>query len=99
LGIVADGEVAGDQVDFFPIFVDERCGRENARRKAQQACAGAAPVFLVERARENLLLDAGRIAGRRLPPGIHIDAVEFEMGLVDGHQSSSSLPISVRATA
>ena len=93
-GIVADGEVAGYQIDFFPIFVDEGCCGENARRKAQQACAAAPPVFLVERARQDLLLDAGRIAGRSRPSGVHIHRVEFEMGLVDGHRLIPPLQLS-----
>jgi hypothetical protein len=48
-------------------------------------------AFLVEVARQDLLLDASRIAGRGGPAGAHIDAVEFEMGLIDGHGDRSSL--------
>src|SRR5206468_8515708 len=90
-GVVADGEVARDQINLFPIFMDEGCGREYSRRKPQQAGATAAMAFLVEVARQDLLLDASRIAGRGRPASAHIDAVEFEMGLIDGHGARSSL--------
>src|SRR5712671_1361539 len=85
LGIVAHRQVTLDQINLFPILMDERFRREYAGRKAQEAGAASASPLLVERAGQNLLLDAGRIAGRRRPPGAHVDAVEFEMGLVDGH--------------
>src|SRR5690348_3510948 len=55
-GIVADRQVALDQIHLFPIFVDERVGREHPRRKPQQPGAAAAAALLVERARQNLLL-------------------------------------------
>jgi len=71
--------------------MNEGGGREHSRRKAQQPGAAAALAFLVERARQNLLLDPGRIAGWGRPAGVHVDAVKFEMGLVDGHGGRSSL--------
>src|SRR5437879_4169927 len=85
LGIIADREVSLDQVDLLPILVDKRLCREHPRRKAQQAGAAPVPPPLVEGAGQDLLLDAGRIARWGRPTGTHVEAVEFEMGLVDGH--------------
>src|SRR5438874_6443637 len=36
LGIVADRQIAVDEIHLFPILVDERLGREHARLEAQQ---------------------------------------------------------------
>src|SRR4051794_11235841 len=77
LRIVAHGEVAVQQVDLFPIFVDEGIGGVDPRLEAQQARAAARPGFLVEAAGQDLLLDAGRIAGRRLPAAAGVDLVEL----------------------
>src|SRR5437588_10714308 len=57
-GIVADRQVALDQVDLFPIFVDERLSREHPWRKSQQAGSAAAAALFVEQTRQDLLLDA-----------------------------------------
>src|SRR5437763_15108719 len=84
-GVAADGQVAVDQIDLLPIIVNKRRRREHARREAQQPRAAAGPAALIEPAGEDLLLDAGRIARRRAPAGAHIDGMEFEMRLVDGH--------------
>src|ERR1700757_1782970 len=84
-GIVADRQIALDQIDLFPIFVDKRLRREPPRRKPQQAGSAAVASLFVERARQDLLLDAWGIARRRRPARTHIDAVEFEMRLVDRH--------------
>src|SRR5215470_20331830 len=61
-GIVADGEIARDQINLFPIFVDKGRRREHPGRKTQQTRAAAAPVPLVKRSRQDLLLNASRIA-------------------------------------
>src|SRR5437763_7082513 len=84
LGVVADRQVALDQIHLFPILVHEGFGRVDSGLKAQQPRAAAALLRFVERAGEDLLLDAGRIAGRRLPAAAHVEAVEFEMRFVDG---------------
>src|SRR5437879_1102064 len=82
LRVVADDEIAGDEIDFFPMVVHERRGGVGAGRKAQEPRATAHLAALVEIAGENLLLDAGGIAGRCCPAGLHVDAGEFEMRLV-----------------
>src|SRR6185312_6903255 len=71
--------------DLFPVFVHERLGGVDSGREAQQPRARTAPVGLIERAGEDLLLNAGGIAGRSLPPGGHVDGVEFLVFLVDAH--------------
>src|ERR1700742_2124454 len=84
-GIVADGEVTRDQVDLFPVVVNERRGRVDARLEAQQPRTAAHLARLVEVAGEDLLLDAGGIAWRRHPSLVHVEAVKFEMRLVHRH--------------
>ena len=84
-GIVADGQIARNQIDLLPIVVDEGCGREHPRRKPQEPGAAAIAALLVERAGQDLLFDAGGVAGWRLPARTHVEAVEFEMRLVDRH--------------
>src|SRR6266567_3236266 len=59
-----------------------RAGRPagiGAGREAQQPRAAAVLLRLVERAGEDLLLDADGIARRRLPAAAHVEPVEFEM--------------------
>jgi hypothetical protein len=58
-GIVPDRQIALDQIDLFQIFVDKRLRREHPRRKPQQAGSAAVAPLFVERARQDLLLDAG----------------------------------------
>src|SRR5579859_1966465 len=90
LGVVADRQVARDEIDLFPIIVHEGRGREDAGLEPQEPGPAAAAPRLVEGAGENFLRDAGRIAGRRLPAPLHVHGVEFEMRLVDGHGGISS---------
>src|SRR5580693_10362297 len=52
---------------------------------SSDVCSSDLAALFVERARQDLLLDAGGIAGWRRPARTHIDAVEFEMRLVDRH--------------
>src|SRR5215470_107633 len=89
--VVADGQVAGDEKDLFPVLVYERLSREYAGRKAQEARARAALVCLIERAGQNLLLDTFRIASRSFPPGVHVEGMEFMVLLVDAHRASPSV--------
>src|SRR5258708_5332103 len=83
LGVVADGQIAVDEIHFLPIFVHERLGREDARLEAQQPGAIAALADLVEGAGQDLLLDAGGIARRGRPAALHVEAVEIAMRVVD----------------
>src|SRR5450755_3905731 len=83
--IISDRQVAGEQKHFFPIFVNERRCRVDAWRKARQPGPAAALVGLVERSRQDLLLNTRGITGRSLPSLRHVEGVEFTMALVDGH--------------
>src|SRR5450631_3907443 len=83
--IVSDRQVAGEQKHFFPIFVNERRCRVDTWRKAQQPGPAAALVGLVERSRQDLLLNTRGIPGRSFPSHRHVEGVEFIMALVDGH--------------
>src|SRR6185503_20944318 len=85
LGVVADDQVAGDEIDLFPMVVDERRCRVHAGVEAQEPRAAAHLAGLVEIAGKRLLLDARRIARRREPAVVHIDALELEMRLVEWH--------------
>jgi hypothetical protein len=79
LRVVADDQVAVDDVDLLPVVVHERLGGERARLDLQQPRAAAALRLLVEVRSEDLLVEAGRIAGRPLPAVLHVDLHEFEM--------------------
>src|SRR5262249_52266292 len=85
LRVVADEEVARQEIAPLPVVVDERRGRVGAGRKAQQARATAGAARLVDIACQDLLLNAGRIAGRRRPALVHVDFVKLEMRLVHRH--------------
>src|SRR5262249_33404750 len=67
------------------MIVDEWCSRISAGIEAQQTRAASALFPLVDVARENLLLDTFRIAFGCRPTGLHVQALEFEMGLVHRH--------------
>src|ERR1700733_14095732 len=60
--VVADDEIAGDEIDFLPMVVDEGRGREAAAGEAQQPRAASHLAPLVEIAGEDLLLNARGIA-------------------------------------
>ena len=85
LGVVADREIARQQIDFLPVVVDERCGRVDARLEPQQPRAASRLAPLIDIARQDLLLDAGRIAFRRRPALLQVEPMEFQMGLVHRH--------------
>src|SRR5215475_350716 len=53
LRVVADDEVARDQIDLLPMVVHERRGGVDAGIEAQQPCAAAHLAAFVEVAREN----------------------------------------------
>src|ERR1044071_3267455 len=63
--VVADNQVAGQDVHLLPVVVDERRRRIDARIEPKKS--GAAPVLalLTEIPREVFLVDAGGIPGGR----------------------------------
>ena len=62
--IVTHDQVAGDEIHFFPVIMHEGSGGERARFDPQQARAASRFPALVDVAREYLLFDADRVAGR-----------------------------------
>src|SRR5262245_29235360 len=85
LGVVADNQIARDEVDLFPVVVHERRGCVHPRIEAQKPRAAAHLAGLVEIAGQRLLLNAGGVARRREPAVVHVDALELEMWLVERH--------------
>src|SRR2546423_15318163 len=81
LRIVADDQVAGNEVDLLPMIVHERRGGEGAGLEAEQSGAASHLARFVEVTGENFLLDTCGIAGRRRPAGVHVDAGKFKMRL------------------
>src|SRR5271167_3961887 len=65
--IVANNEVAGDQVNFLPILMNKGLGSENAGLKTQEARSASASGLFIERTGKNLLLDAAGVYGRSNP--------------------------------
>src|SRR6266545_1117936 len=90
LRIVADDEIAGQEINLLPVVVHERRGGVFAGRKPQQPRPAPHFARLVEIARQDLLLDAGRIAGRTRPAFVHVDLVEFQVRLVHRHAAITS---------
>src|SRR5262245_18891020 len=87
--VVPDDEVARDEIDLFPIVVDERLRRIHAGREAEVACPVAALLFLVEKTREYLLMNALRVSRRRLPALAGVGLEKFLVFLVDSHLRTS----------
>ncbi|MNT90952.1 hypothetical protein D3C72_2319740 [compost metagenome] len=65
--------------------MDERSLGEDARIEAQQAGPAAAAAAFVERAGQDLLLDAGGVAFRHFPAGGQVQGMELVVKLVDCH--------------
>src|SRR5271166_1114323 len=80
--VIADDEVARNQVHLLPVIVHEGRSGVHAGFEAQEPRAASHLAVLVEVAREDLLRDAGGIAGRRGPAALHVHAGKFEMRLV-----------------
>src|SRR5436305_3036103 len=93
--VVADDQVPLHDIHLLPVIVHERLGRVRARLDLQEPRAAAAFIHLVEIARQDLLIEARRIALRPLPAGVEVDTDEFEMLL--GLHAPSSLPSSQAA--
>src|SRR3974390_761515 len=86
--IVSNRQVAGEQEHFFPIFVNERRCRVDAWREAKQAGPTAALFGLVERSRQDFLLNTRGISSRSFPSLRHVEGMEFFVDLVDSHWNS-----------
>src|SRR5690349_822254 len=86
--IVSDRQVAGEQEHLFPIFVNERRRRVDAGCEAQQSGPTAALFDLVERSRQDLLLNTRRIPSGSFPSLRHVEGMEFVVGLIDSHCNS-----------
>src|ERR1700680_3312475 len=82
LRIIADDQIAGEEINLFPMIVHKGRGREHAGVEAQQARPASGLGLFVDIAREGFLLDAGRIALRRRPARTHIERRKFEMRFV-----------------
>src|SRR5262252_3784317 len=85
LRVVADDQVALEEIDLLPVVMHEWRRGVDAGLEAQQPRAAAHLLRLVEIASKDLLLDARRVAGRRVPAILHIDAREFDVRLVHRH--------------
>src|ERR1035437_6225094 len=83
--VISDDQIARDNEHLFPIIVDERLRTVGPRQKTQKTGVTAAPLGGIEFAGQDLLLNAGRIAGRRFPSFGHIDLIEFTVFLIHGH--------------
>src|SRR5262249_29645709 len=88
LWIVAHPQISGEQHDFLPVGVHERCTRVESGWKTQQTGAKSTARVLIERAGEDLLAcTASRfIPGRQLPARGEIDAGELLMVFVERHR-------------
>src|SRR5262249_28107275 len=81
-----DIEIARNEIDLLPVVMHKRLRRERTGLKPQQPRPVSPLGCLIERACQDLLLDALRIALRRVPVACgHIDLMEFPVLLVDCH--------------
>jgi hypothetical protein len=93
----ATDQVALDEEDLFPIFMNEWDGRKRAGLDAQNPRPVADPVLLVEGAGQDPLREAGRIAWNLLKTLFEIEGREFHVALVVAHQRPSlRRPVVVR---
>ena len=77
--VVADDQIALEQVHLFPMIVDEGRGCIFAGNKAQDARAAAAFAVLVQIGHQDFLGDAVRIAFQRFKAAVHIERKKFKM--------------------
>src|SRR4051812_27600857 len=89
LVVVADDQVARDQIDLLPIFMRERRGRVDARRETEQSRTRPATVFFIQSAGEYLLLNPGWVANRSFPAAVHVQCVELVVLFIDRHLTVS----------
>src|SRR6266571_1093112 len=88
VAVVADDQIARDEIHLFPVIVHEGLGRMHAGIEAQVARAKAALLLFVEESGEHLLPDPVRIARQFFPAAIEVDLVELLVLLLDRHGSS-----------
>src|SRR5579863_4110237 len=88
-GIIADRQIASEQINLFPMIVHERRGCERARVKAQQPRPAAGLAVFVQIACKDLLLDAFGISLRRRPARLHIESEKLDMGFAYRHTIAS----------
>src|SRR5207244_9410468 len=68
--VVADDQIARDEIHLFPVIVHEGLGRVHAGVEAQVARAKAALLLFVEESGEHLLPDPVRMARQFFPAAI-----------------------------
>src|SRR5215831_7189670 len=83
--VVAHDQIAGQEINFFPVIMDKGCGRVFARCETEEACAASGLARLIEVAGQDLLLDSRGITRRRSPTFVEVDREKFEMRL--GHDA------------
>ena len=91
LFIVADDQIARDEINLFPVFMRERRSGVDARFETQQSRTRAAPIGFVQPAGKNLLLNSRRITRRDFPAAVHVQRVKLVMLLIDWHLGVSRL--------
>src|SRR5712691_11318352 len=89
--VVPDDEVSGDKVHLLPVFVDKWLGGKNSRSDAQKARTIAALAGFVERSGQDLVVDAGRVAGDWYPAVLQIHCKEFFVLFFDCHRLLSNI--------
>src|SRR5260370_7450194 len=77
LRIVADNEIARDEIDLFPVIMHEWRDSMDARIETQEPGAAAGLAALADIAGNNLLLDPPRLALRRPPAAPQTDPAQF----------------------
>src|SRR5262249_15620235 len=88
-GIIADDQVAGEQIDLFPILVHKRFGRVRAGGDPQQPGATALLVLFIQPPGQNFFGEARRVPGRRRESCREIHRRKLVVRFVDAHGSSS----------
>src|SRR6266446_2865625 len=84
--VVADDQVARDEIHLLPVIVHEGLGGMHARGEPQVTRAEAALGLLVEEPGEHLLLDPLRIAGQLFPALVQVHLVELLVLFPNRHE-------------
>src|SRR5207245_5387300 len=83
VSVVADDQIARDEIYLFPVIVHEGLGRMHAGIEAQVARAKTALLLFVEESGEHLLPDPVRITRQFFPAALEVDLVELLVLLLD----------------